>query len=80
VGTLWPVFDNFMSKSSKSAHYDAVKQAVVVLMGSLARHLDKDDERIKPIFSRLIQALSTPSQTVIIASLIQIMNFIKHVW
>lgn len=64
VGTLWPVFDNFMSKSSKSAHYDAVKQAVVVLMGSLARHLDKEDERIKPIFSRLIQALSTPSQTV----------------
>ncbi|KAL1494916.1 hypothetical protein ABEB36_010427 [Hypothenemus hampei] len=64
VGTLWPVFDNFMGKSSKSAHFDAVKQAVVILMGSLARHLDKDDARIKPIFSRLIQALSTPSQTV----------------
>ncbi|XP_066249177.1 stalled ribosome sensor GCN1 [Euwallacea similis] len=64
VATLWPVFDNFMSKSSKSAHFDAVKQAVVVLMGTLARHLDKDDERIKPIFCRLIQALSTPSQTV----------------
>ncbi|CAG9865117.1 unnamed protein product [Phyllotreta striolata] len=64
VGTLWPVFDDFMGKSSKSATYDAVKQAVVILMGSLARHLDKDDERIKPIVLRLIQALSTPSQTV----------------
>ncbi|XP_044271833.1 eIF-2-alpha kinase activator GCN1 [Tribolium madens] len=64
VSTLWPVFDNFMSKSTKSAHLDAVKQAVVILMGSLARHLDKDDERIKPIVLRLIQALSTPSQTV----------------
>lgn len=64
VGTLWPVFDDFMGKSSKSAHYDAVKQAVVILMGSLARHLDKDDTRIKPIVNRLIQALSTPSQTV----------------
>ncbi|XP_060530072.1 stalled ribosome sensor GCN1 [Cylas formicarius] len=64
VGILWPVFDNFMSSTSKSAHYDAVKQAVVVLMGSLARHLEKDDPRIKPIVSRLIQALSTPSQTV----------------
>lgn len=53
-----------MSKSTKSAHLDAVKQAVVILMGSLARHLDKDDERIKPIVLRLIQALSTPSQTV----------------
>lgn len=64
VGTLWPVFDDFMGKSSKSATYDAVKQAVVILMGSLARHLDKDDPRIKPIVLRLIQALSTPSQTV----------------
>lgn len=53
-----------MGKSSKSANFDAVKQAVVVLMGCLARHLEKDDDRIKPIFSRLIQALSTPSQTV----------------
>ncbi|CAG9834134.1 unnamed protein product [Diabrotica balteata] len=64
VGTLWPVFDDFMGKSSKSATYDAVKQAVVILMGSLARHLDKDDPRIKPIVLRLIQALTTPSQTV----------------
>nr|CAI5870225.1 unnamed protein product [Callosobruchus analis] len=64
VGTLWPVFDDFMGKSSKSAHFDAIKQAVVVLMGSLARHLEKDDPRIKPIVMRLIQALSTPSQTV----------------
>ncbi|XP_030761834.1 eIF-2-alpha kinase activator GCN1 isoform X2 [Sitophilus oryzae] len=64
VGILWPVFDNFMGKSSKSAHFDAVKQAVVVLMGTLARHLDKEDQRIKPIVTRLIQALSTPSQTV----------------
>lgn len=61
---MWPIFDEFMAKSSKSAQFDAIKQAVVVLMGCLARHLDKDDERIKPIFQRLIQALSTPSQTV----------------
>ncbi|XP_074026538.1 lethal (3) 80Fj [Leptinotarsa decemlineata] len=64
VGTLWPEFDDFMGKSSKASSYDAVKQAVVILMGCLARHLDKDDERIKPIVIRLIQALSTPSQTV----------------
>ncbi|KAG5899951.1 hypothetical protein JTB14_002498 [Gonioctena quinquepunctata] len=64
VGTLWPVFDDFMGKSSKASSYDAVKQAVVILMGCLARHLEKDDPRIKPIVTRLIQALSTPSQTV----------------
>ncbi|KAK4875808.1 hypothetical protein RN001_012230 [Aquatica leii] len=64
VSTLLPVFENFMDKSSKSAHFDAVKQAVVILMGSLAKHLEKDDPRIKPIVKRLISALSTPSQTV----------------
>ncbi|GJQ71586.1 hypothetical protein Trydic_g11289 [Trypoxylus dichotomus] len=64
VSTLLPVFENFLDKTSKSAHFDAVKQAVVVLMGSLARHLDKDDLRIKPIVMRLISALSTPSQQV----------------
>lgn len=64
VSTLLPVFENFMDRSSKSAQYDAVKQAVVILMGSLAKHLDKDDARIKPIVLRLISALSTPSQTV----------------
>ncbi|KAK5645447.1 hypothetical protein RI129_006747 [Pyrocoelia pectoralis] len=53
-----------MDKSSKSAHLDAVKQAVVILMGSLAKHLEKDDPRIKPIVKRLISALSTPSQSV----------------
>ncbi|KAF5292015.1 hypothetical protein FQA39_LY14132 [Lamprigera yunnana] len=64
VSTLLPVFENFMDKSSKSAHFDAVKQAVVILMGSLAKHLEKNDPRIKPIVKRLLSALSTPSQTV----------------
>lgn len=31
------------------ASYDAVRQSVVVLMGSLAKHLDKSDPKVKPI-------------------------------
>lgn len=53
-----------MDKAPKSGSFDAVRQAVVILMGSLARHLDKEDARIKPIVVRLISALSTPSQQV----------------
>lgn len=64
VSTLLPVFEHFMDKAPKSGNFDAVRQAVVILMGSLARHLDKEDARIKPIVMRLISALSTPSQQV----------------
>lgn len=64
IGKLLPVFEHFLDKAPKSSYYDNIRQAVVILMGSLARHLDKDDERIQPIVKRLLAALSTPSQQV----------------
>ncbi|KAM7361540.1 lethal (3) 80Fj [Cochliomyia hominivorax] len=62
--TLLPVFEDFLDKAPKSQSYDNIRQAVVILMGSLARHLEKDDKRIEPIVRRLLTALSTPSQQV----------------
>ncbi|XP_047988388.1 eIF-2-alpha kinase activator GCN1 [Leguminivora glycinivorella] len=64
LGSQLPVFENFLDKAPKSGGYDAVRQSVVLLVGSLARHLEPDDARIKPITLRLIAALSTPSQQV----------------
>ncbi|XP_035228033.1 eIF-2-alpha kinase activator GCN1-like [Stegodyphus dumicola] len=64
LADLLPVFDNFMDKAPDNSSYDAVRQSVVILMGTLARHLDKDDPRVKPIIIKLIEALSTPSQQV----------------
>lgn len=64
VNSLLPVFEEFLDQAPDSGSYDAVRQSVVILMGSLARHLDKDDKKIKPIVERLIDALSTPSQQV----------------
>ncbi|XP_058803320.1 stalled ribosome sensor GCN1 isoform X2 [Phymastichus coffea] len=64
ITSLLPVFEDFMDKAPKIGSFDCIKQSVVILMGSLARHLDKDDARIKPIVTRLIAALSTPSQQV----------------
>lgn len=64
IASLLPVFEEFMDKAPKIGSFDSIKQSVVILMGSLARHLDKDDPRIKPIVMRLIAALSTPSQQV----------------
>ncbi|KAG8596974.1 hypothetical protein GDO81_002124 [Engystomops pustulosus] len=64
VGSLLPVFEEFLKNAPNDASYDAVRQSVVILMGSLAKHLDKNDPKVKPIVAKLIAALSTPSQQV----------------
>jgi hypothetical protein len=64
VATLLPVFEEFLDKAPNNSEYDNIRHAVVILMGSLARHLDKDDKRIEPIVHRLLSALATPSQQV----------------
>ncbi|KAJ1530782.1 hypothetical protein ONE63_005633 [Megalurothrips usitatus] len=64
INSLLPVFENFLDKAPDSSKFDTVRQSVVILMGSLARHLDRDDPKVKPIVARLIDALSTPSQQV----------------
>lgn len=71
VNSLLPIFEDFLDKAPDSSSYDAVRQSVVILMGSLARHLDKDDKKVKPIVDRLIDALSTPSQQVFLHIIIR---------
>lgn len=58
------MFEEFLDTAPKSKGFDAVRQCVVLLMGSLARHLEPTDSRIEPITLRLIGALNTPSQQV----------------
>ncbi|XP_060926868.1 stalled ribosome sensor GCN1 [Limanda limanda] len=64
VSCLLPVFEEFLKNAPQDASYDSVRQSVVILMGSLAKHLDKSDPKVKPIVAKLITALSTPSQQV----------------
>ncbi|OCT98218.1 hypothetical protein XELAEV_18010449mg [Xenopus laevis] len=64
VNSLLPVFEEFLKNAPTDASYDTVRQSVVILMGSLAKHLDKSDPKVKPIVAKLIAALSTPSQQV----------------
>ena len=59
-----PVFEDFLDQAPDNSSYDSVRQSVVILMGSLARHLDKDDPKVLPIIGKLVSALATPSQQV----------------
>ncbi|KZT41926.1 ARM repeat-containing protein [Sistotremastrum suecicum HHB10207 ss-3] len=46
---------------------DYVKEAVVILFGRLARHLESGDSRLPVIVDRLVVALKTPSEQVQVA-------------
>ena len=54
----------FLDSAPNTAENDAVRRSIIVLMGNLAKHMDKDDSRVKPIVVKLIESLSTPSQLV----------------
>ncbi|OBZ65072.1 Translational activator GCN1 [Grifola frondosa] len=47
--------------------HGAIKEAVVILFGRVARHLDPSDPRIPDIVERLVGALKTPAEQVQIA-------------
>ncbi len=56
IDELLPLFEQFLQDTqSKGASYDAVRQNVVILMGTLAKHLDKDDAKVAPIIGKLVQ-------------------------
>nr|XP_009858208.1 eIF-2-alpha kinase activator GCN1 [Ciona intestinalis] len=61
---LLQVFEEFLKNAPTSQSYDEVRQSVVILLGTLARHLDKDHPKVKPIVAKLTETLSTPSQAV----------------
>ncbi|RDW60906.1 ARM repeat-containing protein [Coleophoma cylindrospora] len=49
-------------KGSESA--DRVNEAVIIMYGALARHLQAGDPRVPKVVNRLLETLSTPSETV----------------
>lgn len=55
-------FETYIKKGSSAD--DTVKEAVIILLGRVARHLGKGDPRIKSVIDRLIIALRTPSEVV----------------
>lgn len=58
-------FENALDSSSDDSNVsDLVYEAVVILFGALARHLPNGDERVPKVVHRLLQILSTPSETV----------------
>lgn len=62
------MFETYLSSPSAGTETsDNIREAVVVLFGRLARHLDASDPRVEKVVDRLIEALKTPSEVVQVA-------------
>lgn len=44
---LLPVFEQFLDMAPDTSAHDTIRQSVIILMGCLARHLDKDDPKVE---------------------------------
>ena len=62
---LLSMFEDYLAlKAPSSETADNIREAVVILLGRLARHLDLADSRVPLIVERLVEALKTPSEAV----------------
>ncbi|GAK66330.1 ARM repeat-containing protein [Moesziomyces antarcticus] len=64
LSKLIAMFEAFFSNSTGSNADDGITEAVVILLGREARHLDPKDPRVSKVVDRLIDALKTPSELV----------------
>lgn len=61
---IMSALQNFLNKPAKTAEDDNLRKNVIVLLGTMGKHLDPSDAQLKTILAQLIQALNTPSQVV----------------
>ncbi|KDR69874.1 hypothetical protein GALMADRAFT_913484 [Galerina marginata CBS 339.88] len=65
LAALIAIFEDRLGNSTSSSETDDfIKEAVVILFGRVARHLEASDPRIPDIVDRLVDALKTPAEQV----------------
>ena len=46
MNELLKIFDQFLGTAGETSSHDIIRQSVIILMGSLAKHLDKSDPKV----------------------------------
>ena len=68
LAELIALFEDYLGRAQPADETsDYIKEAVVILFGRVAKHLDPKDARVAQIVERLVEALSTPAEQVQIA-------------
>lgn len=66
LSELISMFESYLAHPASQTN-DDVTEAVIILLGRLARHLDASDKRVAHVVDRLVEALKTPSELVQVA-------------
>lgn len=56
IALLLPVFEQFLDMAPDTSAHDTIRQSVIILMGCLARHLDKDDPKVRTPFKNTVMS------------------------
>lgn len=65
VEKLMTKFESTLEKGEKNSDAaDRLNEAIIIIYGALARHLDAGDAKIPVVIDRLLSTLGTPSETV----------------
>ncbi|KAK5667273.1 translational activator of GCN4 [Batrachochytrium dendrobatidis] len=68
IRSLLDKFDAYLSRPAKAdAIHDRIREAIVILLGTVAQHLEAEDPRIPEVVGKLIDTLQTPSELVQVA-------------
>ncbi|KAJ3008678.1 UNVERIFIED_CONTAM: translational activator of GCN4, partial [Siphonaria sp. JEL0065] len=65
VNSLLKTFSNYLSQpAGASETHDLIRESAVILLGTVAQHLDSTDRKIPEVVDRLVETLKTPSEVV----------------
>ncbi|KAJ3335308.1 translational activator of GCN4 [Gonapodya sp. JEL0774] len=68
IQEILPIFDGYLSKTARPTETaDRIREAVVISLGTLAKDLEPSDPHVGTVVEKLIETLSTPSETVQVA-------------
>ncbi|KAI8616178.1 armadillo-type protein [Chytriomyces sp. MP71] len=65
VNALLKTFSDYLSQPAGSSEtHDLIRESAVILLGTVAQHLDATDRKIPEVVDRLVETLKTPSEVV----------------
>lgn len=65
MSTLLPYMEEALNSASLGPEDDNLRHGVVIILGTLAQHLDPSDEKVVDISTKLVSTISTSSEEVL---------------